>query len=999
MSINGGVHGRATLRFMYGPAVAACALAALLASAPIVRATGTHRMTMTGSHAPEMGFHATRTHTTTRPMDMPAMDTAPKGPKTPYAPVIVLEDARAHASSSVPGHPAVEVLAMKGRGWWQSRAGRRGPQSVTIALGGTMRISGLTYVPRSGRRPVGVIGRFRVSVSMDGRHFRRVAHGRWRDVTAAKTVGFTVTSARYVRLTALSHAGGSSRAAYAVHAIKLLGKPSPSVIASKPPGTLTNPLGTPFTAPNLTADPSVVGSWGQTIGLPLIPVAVAPLPNNKLLMWSADQDDAFSAQDTPGQNFTRWAILDLTTGQVSASTVTSTNYDMFCPGIAVLPNGDILVAGGDTAAQSSIYDWHTNTWTSAGQLNIPRGYNGMAALPDGQAITYGGSWETLDPVNGKTAEIWSQTGGWRVLPGVPDGPIDTQDPNPFARDYYPWMIDASHGRLLQIGPSSEMHWITTTGAGSITDAGPRADAPDQTEGNPVYYDIDKVLVTGGAVGYDATYGNSTTAYDATNKAYVVDMSGSTPKVTETGSMAYARSFANGVVLPTGQVIEFGGATYAMNFTDNNAVLNPEMWDPSTGQWTLLAPAPEPRNYHSTAVLLPDGTIFSGGGGLGGPSCDCDHLDGQIYTPPYLLNSDGSLKARPTIDTAPATASDGQTISVTTQTSASDGSLVQSFSMIRYGEATHALDVDQRRIPLQVVSDTANPDGSTTWQLAIPSDPGVAVPGEYMLFAIDSAGTPSVSTMVLVSGPTPAAPSDAYGKAVLADSPAIYWPLQDSSGESAADLSGNRETGIYSTGGVSYGTPSPVEGSDGTGVTLDGSSGSLFASQAITEPTSYSEALWFKTTTTQGGYLMGFGSSASGATNDDADRQVWMSDDGALHFGTYDDGSGSVTIDSSQAYNDGGWHFVVATQSSDGMHLYVDGTEVASNSSPTVQGYLGYWRVGGTSLTGWSPTPTSDFFGGSISDVSFYNSELSSSQVSGQYAASPAARSSSAPSGP
>ena len=102
-------------------------------------------------------------------------------------------------------------------------------------------------------------------------------------------------------------------------------------------------------------------------------------------------------------------------------------------------------------------------------------------------------------------------------------------------------------------------------------------------------------------------------------------------------------------------------------------------------------------------------------------------------------------------------------------------------MIRYGEATHALDVDQRRIPLQVVSQTANADGSTTWQLAIPSDPGVAVPGEYMLFAIDSAGTPSVSTMVMVSGPTPPAPSDDYGKAVLSDSPAIYWPLQDSSG--------------------------------------------------------------------------------------------------------------------------------------------------------------------------------------------------------------------------
>ena len=998
MSINGEGASAGAHRCMYRPAVAACVLAAVLASSPIATATGARTMKMTGSHAMEMGVHATPRHTTATATDMPFMDPAPKGPKTPYAPVIVLEDARAHASSSVPGHPATEVLAMKGRGWWQSRARPRGPQSVTIALGGTMRISGLTYVPRLGRRPVGVIGGFRVSVSTDGRHFRQVAHGRWRNVTGAKTVGFAVATARYARLTALSHAGGSSKAAYEVHAIKLLGKPSATVIASKPPGSLTNPLSSPFSAPNLSPDPAVVGSWGQTIGLPLVPVAVAPLPNDKLLMWSADQDDAFSAQDTPGQNFTRWAILDLSTGQVSASTVTSTNYDMFCPGIAVLPNGDILVAGGDTAAQSSIYDWHTNTWTSAGQLNIPRGYNGMATLPDGQAITYGGSWGNLDPVSGKTAEIWSQTGGWRVLPGVPDGPIDTQDPNPYARDYYPMMIDASHGRLLQIGPSAEMHWITTTGAGSITDAGSRADAPDQTQGNPVYYDIDKVLVSGGAIGYDATYGGPMTAYDATNKAYVVDMSGNTPKVTETGSMAYPRSFANGVVLPTGQVIEFGGATYAMTFTDNDAVLNPEMWDPSTGQWTLLAPAPEPRNYHSTAVLLPDGTVFSGGGGLGGPSCDCNHLDGQIYTPPYLLNPDGSLKARPTIDSAPATASDGQTISVTTGTSASDGSPVHDFSLIRYSEDTHALNVDQRRIPLQVVSDTANPDGTTTWQLAIPSDPGVVVPGEYMLFAMDSAGTPSVSTMVMVSGPEPAAPGDAYGKAVLADSPAIYWPLQDSSGQSAADLSGNRETGIYSAGGVSNETPSPVEGSDGTGVTLDGSSGSLFASQAITEPTSYSEALWFKTNTTHGGYLMGFGSSASGTTNSNADRQVWMSDDGTLHFGSYD-GSGSVTIDSPQAYNDGGWHCVVATQSSDGMHLYVDGTQVASNSSPTVQGYLGYWRVGGTSLAGWSPTPTSNFFAGSISDVSFYNSELSSSQVASQYAASPAATASSAPNGP
>ena len=66
--------------------------------------------------------------------------------------------------------------------------------------------------------------------------------------------------------------------------------------------------------------------------------------------------------------------------------------------------------------------------------------------------------------------------------------------------------------------------------------------------------------------------------------------------------------------------------------------------------------------------------------------------------------------------------------------------------------------------------------------------------------------------------------------------------------------------------ITYGAPSPVEGTSGTGVTLDGSSGQIVASQPITNPTTYSEEMWFKTTTTNGGYLMGFGTSPSGVSD-------------------------------------------------------------------------------------------------------------------------------------
>ena len=72
-------------------------------------------------------------------------------------------------------------------------------------------------------------------------------------------------------------------------------------------------------------------------------------------------------------------------------------------------------------------------------------------------------------------------------------------------------------------------------------------------------------------------------------------------------MNYARAFANSVVLPNGQVVTMGGQTYAVPFSDATSILNAEMWNPSTGQFTVMAPEAEPRNYHSVGLLLPDGT--------------------------------------------------------------------------------------------------------------------------------------------------------------------------------------------------------------------------------------------------------------------------------------------------------------------------------------------------------------------------------------------------------
>jgi hypothetical protein len=182
----------------------------------------------------------------------------------------------------------------------------------------------------------------------------------------------------------------------------------------------------------------------------------------------------------------------------------------------------------------------------------------------------------------------------------------------------------------------------------------------------------------------------------------------------------------------------GGQSLPQPFTDTDAVLVPEIWSPQTQHFSLLAPMQIPRTYHSTAILLPDARVFVGGGGQCGVGCPNNHLDAEILSPPYLFNADGTSAARPIIQSAPAVAQRGSTMGVTTQ------SAVTSFSLMRLSATTHTVNNDQRRVPLSVVS-----VNGTKYVLAIPADPGIVLPGYYMLFALDAHGVPSVATTVQI----------------------------------------------------------------------------------------------------------------------------------------------------------------------------------------------------------------------------------------------------------
>lgn len=468
--------------------------------------------------------------------------------------------------------------------------------------------------------------------------------------------------------------------------------------------------------------------WGAPVTLSLVPGSSANLPDGKLLFWAAQDRWSFFT-NRPGSTYT--VVYDPVTGSRTERLASETNHNMFCPGTTNLPDGRLLVNGGSSSGDTSLYDPATNRWTAVAQMKIPRAYQGNTLLPDGSVFTLGGSWN--GGLGNKHAEVWTAAGGWRLLSGVRVDPMVGNDPAGIYRsDNHMWLLPTAHGRVLHAGPSARMNWIDTRGNGAVTSAGNRGDDPYAINGNTVMYDIGKVLKVGGAPAYENV--------NATNSAHLIDVTDGTARVRRLASMAYARAFHNSVVLPNGQVVVIGGQTFPVPFSDNRSVLVPELWDPATERFTSLPPMTVPRNYHSSALLMPDARVIALGGGLCGAGCAANHPDFQILTPHYLLNADGTPAARPAITAAPTTAAYGTGATVTTDR------VVTAFSLVRLSSTTHTVNNDQRRIPLAFTT-----TGTRQYRLEIPDNPGIALPGFYMLFALDAQGVPSVARTLRISG--------------------------------------------------------------------------------------------------------------------------------------------------------------------------------------------------------------------------------------------------------
>ena len=186
---------------------------------------------------------------------------------------------------------------------------------------------------------------------------------------------------------------------------------------------------------------------------------------------------------------------------------------------------------------------------------------------------------------------------------------------------------------------------------------------------------------------------------------MVDMNGASPSWRAVAPLNFPRRRMNLTILADGTAIALGGTRSGDD--ESQAVLDSEIWNPTTETWTTVAPMAEARMYHSSAVLLDDGRVLVAGGEAAG------RLRAQIYSPAYLFNG-----ARPTIASAPSTIGYGSSFNLASP----DAGSITSVALIRDAAATHAFDQNQRYVPLAF---SASGGGLS---VTAPSSGSVAPPG-------------------------------------------------------------------------------------------------------------------------------------------------------------------------------------------------------------------------------------------------------------------------------
>jgi hypothetical protein len=451
------------------------------------------------------------------------------------------------------------------------------------------------------------------------------------------------------------------------------------------------------------ATAATAGQWTAPFNLTLVSIHAVLLHTGKVLLFS-------------WPNKTVGSDAKLFDPVSSSITDVSISYqrDIFCGGMTVLSDGRVFIGGGhiyqgainDTQGvdNTTVFDPASSAWAEGPVMSQARWYPTTMHLGDNTVIICAGTINTganattvdhYDPATNALTTL--PTGANKAMATYPRMKLTTKGLLAWTNLATTWFLNPSTAKWTK-GPV-----LNSRGRG-VTDT--------------------SVLLPGLTEIMEIS-GN--TASGTTNTAEILDLSASTLAWKYTTPMNYGRVWANTVLLADGTVLVVGGGASG-SYT--NPIYTPELYDPVSATWTVMAAQAAPRMYHSTALLLPDGRVLSAGQSQG-----TKQTTGEIYSPPYLFAG-----ARPTISSEPASVGYGQQFTISTPDFAS----IKRVALVKPGAVTHSNNFDQRYVDL-----TYGSNGSGGLTATAPPDSNHAPPGWYMLFILNSAGVPSVASWVQV----------------------------------------------------------------------------------------------------------------------------------------------------------------------------------------------------------------------------------------------------------
>lgn len=466
--------------------------------------------------------------------------------------------------------------------------------------------------------------------------------------------------------------------------------------------------------------------------------------------------------------------------------------NLFCSGQAHLPDGRLLTAGSHVHHdqrygrhvfvydQDSSYGWRL---LPHAVFTEPRWYPTITQLPDGRMLIASGStdapWKETDywdhinndyRILDPTTEEWADLGGGqrfatlidekrlRALRGdrqrlatyphifVLPGRTDTDTVVAMVETNLAWLYTYARGGALK--SAGDPYPMNTTGSRSYITMGSAVVLPYGPKPGPMH-----ILVMGGQDETATNHRDTDPEQPSTDTAelFTLDPARSLRQQRKwewVGRLRHSRLLCDATLLADGGVLVSGGATTGWSDRNMDPVRQSELYDAASRTFRPAATQRTDRRYHSTALLMPDGSVFKAGSTGGFAENDNDavtwihsHTSAERYWPEYAY-----AHARPVLAplTTP-TVRHGGTLTLTVSGPTVDDKV--RVAVIRLGAVTHNNNMDQRYVWLATTATGGGERRTVTARL--PKNPAAAPGGDYMLVAVDRAGVPSHARLLRV----------------------------------------------------------------------------------------------------------------------------------------------------------------------------------------------------------------------------------------------------------